>query len=525
MLRFLSWVGICAVALQASLVWADEPGFKPIFDGKTLNGWDGAPGLWRVEDGAITGQTTPDKPLKSNTFLIWNGGKPADFELKAEFRMPNPGFANSGIQYRSWKGPEPWRVFGYQADMEGGDNYTGICYGEGYRGILAQRGEKVVIGTDHKPQVVARFGDRAELGKVVKKQDWNEYHIIARGNHLIQKINGQVTCEVIDEDTEARKDGIIALQMHVGDPMKVQFRNIRIKELPAAQKPTTDAGKKKIVFVSGGPSHGYGDHEYYADEMLWAQWLRAAYPGLETAVYKGWPKDPAVFDGAAAIALYSDGGDGNPILPHLDEVAKRMQQGVGLACIHYAVEVPKGKAGDLLKDWIGGYFETFWSVNPFWPAEFKSFPNHPVARGLKPCVIRDEWYYNMRFRDNMEGVTPILTATPPDYTRRPGHDAHGANEFVRSQKGRAEHLAWVCERPDGGRGFGFTGGHIHWTLAQHDYRTVILNGIAWVAKLDIPADGVPSQTPTLEELEANTKPRPANFDREQIRRQIENWTK
>jgi hypothetical protein len=237
-LRLRPWfpvaVGIAAIYVLAGAAAspaADEEGFRPIFDGKTLDGWDGNPKLWRVEDGAITGETTKDNPTKANTFLIWRGGKPGDFELKAEFCMPNPGFANSGIQIRSWEGPEKWRVSGYQPDMDADNHYTGICYGENFRGILAQRGQKTVIGTDHKPKVVETFADGAELGKAIKQHDWNEYHIIARGNHIIEKINGQLMCELTDEDTDARADGVIALQIHAGPPMKVQFRNLRLKEL------------------------------------------------------------------------------------------------------------------------------------------------------------------------------------------------------------------------------------------------------------------------------------------------------
>ena len=198
---------------------------------------------------------------------------------------------------------------------------------------------------------------------------------------------------------------------------------------------------------------------------------------------------------------------------------KLMKRGVGLVCLHYAVDVPKGKPGDLLKNWIGGCFETFWSVNPFWNAEFKQFPNHPIARGVKPFAIVDEWYYHMRFVDDMEGVTPILTAVPPDETRRGLDGAYSGNPTVRSQKGRAEHVAWARVRPDGGRGFGFTGGHWHWNWANDNFRTVVLNGIAWAAKLDIPPGGVPSKTPTLEALEANQdKPQPKDFDRRKSER-------
>lgn len=210
---------------------AEEEGFKPIFDGKTLVSWDGDPKLWRVEDGVITGETAKENPLQYNSFLIWRGGKPADFELKAEFRLPNKGFGNSGIQFRSWEEKEKWRVSGYQADIEAENKYTGICYGENFRGILAERGQKTVIGKNHKPKVVVKFADAAELAKSIEKQGWNEYHVIAKGNRIIEKINGRLMCEVTDEDDRARPDGIIALQLHVGEPMKVQFRNLRLKEV------------------------------------------------------------------------------------------------------------------------------------------------------------------------------------------------------------------------------------------------------------------------------------------------------
>jgi hypothetical protein len=226
---------LLVVLLIARGAAANDEGFKPIFDGKTLHGWDGDPKLWRVDDGTIIGETTAANPTQGNTFLIWRGGKPADFELKFEFRMPNPGFANSGVQYRSRQEPEKvgkWVVAGYQADMDGDNQYTGILYDERGRGILALRGQKTAIGADHKPKVVEQFGDHTELAKIVKKRDWNEYHVIARGNRLVQKINGQLMIEVTDNDPQKQqKAGILALQIHAGDPMKVQFRNIRLKEL------------------------------------------------------------------------------------------------------------------------------------------------------------------------------------------------------------------------------------------------------------------------------------------------------
>ena len=289
--------------------------------------------------------------------------------------------------------------------------------------------------------------------------------------------------------------------------------------------PANAGDKTKIVFIAGTPSHGYGDHEHRAGCLLLAKWLREGLPNVETVVHSnGWPKDAKIFDGAQAIVAFSSGGGGNMMLPHLDQIDTLMKRGVGLACLHFTVEIPKGQAGDLLKDWIGGYYETYWSINPTWNAQFKKFPDHPVARGVKPFAILDEWYYHMRFVDGMEGVTPILSAVPPEGTRQGPDGPYSGNPAVRARKGMAKTVAWARVRPDGGRGFGFTGLHFHWNLANRNFRTVVLNGIAWVAKIDVPPGGVPSKNPTLEELEANLdKPRPTNFDRQRIEKMIDGW--
>ncbi len=513
-------------AARAETPAADAEGFRPLFDGKTLEGWDGDPKIWRVEDGCITGQTTKENPAPYNTFLIWRGGKPGDFQLKIEFRMPDPGFANSGVQIRSWEDPkQKWRVFGYQPDMDNTDRYTGTCYGEGFRGGLAGRGEKTVIGKDHKPKVVERFGDSAELAKFIKHRDWNEYDITAVGNRIIEKINGHLMCEVVDEDTLARKDGIIALQIHAGEPMKVQFRNVRFKELKQDNPMKADA-KKKIVFLAGNPSHGYAQHEHHAGCLLLAKCIQENVPQAETVVYQGWPKDPQALDDAAAVVIYCDGGSGHLLMKHLAEFDKLAKKGVGLACIHYAVEIPKGTAGDLMKSWIGGYFETYWSVNPEWTAHYTKFPDHPVARGVRPFTVNDEWYYHMRFVDDMQGVTPILTTVPPDETHRSGNDAHGANPQVFARKGMPEHTAWAYQRPDGGRGFGFTGAHYHWNWGCDGFRTVVLNGIVWTAGLEVPAGGVPSKTPSFEELQQNLDKKPkGNFNADAVKKMLERFKK
>jgi type 1 glutamine amidotransferase len=254
--------------------------------------------------------------------------------------------------------------------------------------------------------------------------------------------------------------------------------------------------------VAGTPSHARGDHEFNAGVQLFHKALEKQTNVLTTFYLNGWPKDPTAFDNADAIIFYMNGGGGHAAIQgdHLQKLEPFMKRGVGLANLHYAVEVPKEKGGPEWLRWMGGYFETFYSVNPTWEADFTKLPNHPITRGVQPFKIRDEWYYNMRFAD--KGVTPILTAVPPDSTRMGKDDAHGGNEFVRSNKGRPEHLAWAFERPDGGRGFGFTGGHYHKNWANENFRRLVLNALLWTAKAEVPPNGVQS-TITEEGLAKN----------------------
>jgi hypothetical protein len=217
-------------------VRASEPGFTSIFNGKDLSGWNGSPKFWSVKDGAITGQTTAENPTPRNTFLIWTNGTPGDFELRCSFKLvpgDEKGFANSGIQYRSKVAdPAYWVVRGYQADMEAGRSYTGILYEEGGRGIMAQRGEKVLWDKANKKQVLGSVGDAAKIEASLKKGDWNEYVIIAKGNHLQQFVNGLPTIDLTDEcEAKRAMSGVLALQVHAGSPMMAQFKDIRIKNL------------------------------------------------------------------------------------------------------------------------------------------------------------------------------------------------------------------------------------------------------------------------------------------------------
>lgn len=499
-LAALAVIAIAGLIAQSPVLAADdEPDFKSLFNGKDLSGWDGSPDFWSVKDGVITGQTTADNPTKGNTFLIWRDGKVDDFELRLSYRIVG---GNSGIQYRS-KEFDKWVVGGYQADFEAGDTYSGILYEERGRGILAQRGEKTEIGPDGKVNVVGSVGDSKEIQAAIKKEDWNDYVIIAQGNQLKHVINGKVTVEVTDSQPEKRAtSGILALQLHAGPPMTVQFKNIRIKRTKLS------AGTKKIVLVAGRQSHGAGDHEFNAGVQLLQKCLDKV-PGVLAATYlSGWPNDPSAFDNADAILFYMDGGGGHPVIQgdHLLQINKLARQGVGIACAHYAVEVPKDRGGPEFLDWIGGYFEMDWSVNPHWTAKFDKFPEHAITRGVKPFEINDEWYYHMRFRENMEGVVPILTAIPPASTLDRPDGPHSGNKFVRAKIGQPQHVAWATQRDDGGRGFGFTGGHVHRNWGDDNFRKLVLNALLWVAKVEVPAAGVESQV-TPEELQANLDPK------------------
>ncbi|MEK7995313.1 MAG: DUF1080 domain-containing protein, partial [Planctomycetota bacterium] len=364
-LQFVGIILFAASGLAAGDALAEETDFKSIFDGKTLDGWK-APNMsyWSVQNGVITAQSTQDNPVKSNQFLVWELGDVDDFELKLKYRISGTESANSGIQIRSRVAPEGHAV-GYQADIDRAGRYAGALYDERGRGMLAERGQKTAIGSDGK-MTHTPLGDADALMNIIKQDDWNEYHIIARGRQIILKVNGKVTADVQDnEEKNLELSGVLALQLHAGPPMMVEFKDIQLKRLKLGER-------KKIVLVAGPPSHGYGAHEHNAGCLLLAKLLNENVPEVyATAYLNGWPKDPTALDNADAIAIFCDGGEGHVAMRHLDELDKLAKKGVGIAMLHYAVEVPKGKAGDCMLDWTGGYFETFWSVNPHFKAEFK----------------------------------------------------------------------------------------------------------------------------------------------------------
>ena len=248
---------------------ADEAGFKSLFNGKDLSGWEGRPEHWSVVDGAITGRTTKEHPAKGNNFLFWRpdgkNGTVSDFELRLSYKIVadnDKGFGNSGIQYRS-KDFGDFVAGGYQADFEAGKTYSGILYEERMDGILAQRGQKTVVKTvdgKTKVEVTGSVGNSKEIQSRIKENDWNDYVVIAKGNHLQHFINGVQTVDVVDErEGKGAKEGVLALQLHAGDPMTVQFKNIRIKDLSGPKTAKTDLeffqGEWTLAeFVSNGES-------------------------------------------------------------------------------------------------------------------------------------------------------------------------------------------------------------------------------------------------------------------------------
>jgi hypothetical protein len=551
----LRGLAIGLTMLMAGATFAAEDGYQSLFDGQTLKNWDGNPEFWRVEDGCITGQTTADKPTKGNTFIIYRGGDVGDFELQLDYKIIG---GNSGIQYRSFEVPDQkWVIGGYQGDFEAGDTYSGINYGEKFRGILALRGQKTIVkkGDDGKVkvEVVETFGDTKEIQSKIKKEDWNSYHIIAKGYTFEHKINGVTTSICTDEHPDRRATGLLALQLHAGPPMKVQFKNIRIKKLSgAAATSSTSPATKKVLLLAGRKSHGFGAHDHTAGCALLAKLLNAS--GLPISAdwhsleKDGWPA-PEKLAAANTIVIYADGGGGHPFNNHLDELDALFNKGVGVVCIHYGVETVIGPPGDAFVRWTGGYFEPNFSVNPHWTANYTKFPAHPIASGVQPFKINDEWYYNMRFREGMNGVTPLLTDLPPlttlvevDAAGKPvmiekdgkptyklsrPENAHNNNPHARKaviEDKQPQHMAWATENPNGHRGFGCSGGHVHWNWGHDQFRKLFLNAIVWTAGLDVPAGGVSSGPVTVDDLLQNhDEPIPADFNKPRIAAMLAEW--
>jgi hypothetical protein len=234
----LALVALCLGQLPAHaqqptpLALDDHAGFTTIFDGVSLGQWDGDPAFWRVENGMIVGQSTEANPLKRNTFLIWRGGTPADFDLVLEYRI---AAGNSGIQYRSRELADVgrWSMSGYQADIDYQNTYTGQLYEERGRGFLAMRGQATIAGREPPAKVIGLVEDADALKKTIDADGWNHFRVVARGTVLTHIVNGRVMSVTVDDDEQRRAtDGLIGIQMHTGPPMTIQVRNIRLRELP-----------------------------------------------------------------------------------------------------------------------------------------------------------------------------------------------------------------------------------------------------------------------------------------------------
>lgn len=276
----------------------------------------------------------------------------------------------------------------------------------------------------------------------------------------------------------------------------------------------------KIVIVAGKPSHPPRMHEFNAGVRLLYECLKGSNLRAEFSL-NGWPQDETVFQDAAAVIFFMDGGRGHEVVKEDGRRLKVIDQwaakGVGLGFMHYGVEVVPEQAGKELKRWIGGHYEHELSCNPIWEPSFDSFPDHPITRGVKPFKVKDEWYFNMRFVNdiagnepaNVDGVkfVPILVAKPSDETRDgPYVYPKGPYGHIQKNKGRAETMMWTVERADGGRGMGFTGGHFHDNWSNDNFRKVILNSFYWLAKVEVPEGGVQSSV-TADGINANLDPK------------------
>ncbi|QJW98983.1 ThuA domain-containing protein [Frigoriglobus tundricola] len=253
-------------------------------------------------------------------------------------------------------------------------------------------------------------------------------------------------------------------------------------KVPLEVEPPADFKGKRVLIVAGSRSHGPGDHEFFAGSVILMNLLKQNPKVFPIMARDGWPKNEKLIESADCIVMYMDGGGGHPAIKpeRMKVIQKLLDRGAGWVNLHYAVEYPK-EPGKTVLGWMGGYYEQGYSINPHWDAHVRGLPKHEITRGVKPFTIRDEWYYGMRWTADMKGVTPILQALPPDGTR--------GTEYTKGRKGEIETMAWAYERKDGGRSFGFTGGHFHRNWADENFRRVVVNAILWCDKDDVPAQG------------------------------------
>lgn len=310
--------------------------------------------------------------------------------------------------------------------------------------------------------------------------------------------------------------------MHAAPAMKtLLFCSFAAFLAATSSQAITPDGKHKLVLIAGKPSHPPGMHEFRAGTILLEKCLQGV-PNLVVDRHEmGWVRDEKTFADADAVVIYADGGGKHPAVVegHLETLRGLMAKGVGLGCMHYGVEVVPDQAGKEFQAWLGGHYENAFSCNPIWEANYTSLPQHEVTRGVQPFATKDEWYFQMRFRpafsdgiapakDGAEVFAPILTASPTDATRDgPYVYPKGPYPHIQAEKGQGETMMWTVERQDGGRGFGFTGGHFHDNWGNDQVRKVVLNALVWVTKAAVPANGVESKL-APEDLKANLDPKP-----------------
>ncbi|MDR1924792.1 MAG: ThuA domain-containing protein [Planctomycetaceae bacterium] len=316
----------------------------------------------------------------------------------------------------------------------------------------------------------------------------------------------------------------------------------------------------KILFIAGQKSHPCGVHEFYAGSVLLADILQSLsgktydngeviLPKIETSIHRNAKQnDTYNFDNTDVIVVFADGGQQYPLKGHEAELEKLQRAGKGFVFLHYALCGSQGndqvkpneppKDAVLISKLTGGFYEIFHSVNPSYTAEFKHLPKHPITRGVRPFTIEDEWYFHMRFQDDLtteqiidkplpNSPQAILITTPPNSTKTDNNGAHSGNPTVRNRLNKPEIVAWATQRIDGGRGFGFTGGDQHWNFAHPDYRKLLLNAIIWTAKIDIPKNGIDTLSPKFDELKKNID-KPSQLTsamEERIRGKIDSWNK
>ena len=341
------------------------------------------------------------------------------------------------------------------------------------------------------------------------------------------KVNGKIISKtevssktVIDEWLTHEVD----LSPYAGDEIDIQLENyptdwrnewgywheVKVSAAPlVSTKKPPEPLKKKVIFISGKPSHGRMKHEHRAGNLILAKRLEESGLPIEAVVLEdvGYPKNESVLEDASTIVIFCSGHGNHLLNPKLSEFDALMKKGTGVIMIHWATEAVSGAPGNKFLEWMGGFCDLNWSVNPHWKPNFKP-RNHPIWNGVQSFSVDDEWYYHMRFVEDRTGFTPVLTDVPPTDTLNRPDGIRSGNPAVRKAvaNGESQHVAWAYQRPTGGRGFGFTGGHNHVSWQDDNYRKIMLNAILWTAGIEVPENGLDSSTPDDLEIESNLDP-------------------